>query len=204
MATSKKTMRAARTRELIIKAAEAAFAQDGLRGATVASIAANAGVTKPTFYAHFGGKEEVFQEIKTNAKQLIAGYEYPEFQSGQPVEEQLLKLLDNQFEPILNPARAHLYRVIMSELCLRNDSPVGRDRLQAIGLARWLRSSGVTTKSKKEVLEAAELFYGTLYGDLFFPVMLGIERTPNTRARRRRLRQAIAFLFSALKYTPES
>ncbi len=116
-------------------------------------------------------------------------------------QTQLLELLDEQFEPILNPTRAHLYRVIMSELCLRNCAPEGRDRSQAAGLARWLKASGVTKKTGKQLKEAAELFYGTLYGDLFFPVMLGIERSPTTRARRHRLRQAIAFLFSALKDT---
>lgn len=195
-------MRAARTRELIVKAAETAFAEEGLRGATVVSIAAGAGVTKPTFYAHFTGKEEVFQEIKAKVKLLIGGYEYPDFEPGRPVAEQLLKLLDEQFEPILNPSRAHLYRVIMSELCLRNGSPEGRDRAQAASLARWLKASGIARKSNKELKEAAEFFYGALYGDLFFPVMLGIESTPSTRVRRRRLQMAIAFLFSALGCSP--
>ena len=52
---------AARTRQLILDAARAAFAEHGYRGATVRLIAARAGVAPTLITRYFGGKAELFR-----------------------------------------------------------------------------------------------------------------------------------------------
>src|SRR5947208_16457845 len=47
------------TRQRIVEAAERRFKQDGIEGAGVATLMADAGVTNGAFYAHFASKEDL-------------------------------------------------------------------------------------------------------------------------------------------------
>lgn len=58
---------AERTREAILRAARAAFAEKGLAGARVDEIAAEAGITKATLYHHFPTKDDLFTEVLARA-----------------------------------------------------------------------------------------------------------------------------------------
>ena len=49
--------------ERLLDAATAVFAEEGFEGATMEAIAARAGTTKPTLYARFGSKEELFAAV---------------------------------------------------------------------------------------------------------------------------------------------
>ncbi|MEE1831529.1 ScbR family autoregulator-binding transcription factor [Streptomyces sp. SP17KL33] len=55
--------RAIRTRELILKAAGAVFAERGYDGATISDVYSRAGLTKGAFYFHFSSKEELAEAI---------------------------------------------------------------------------------------------------------------------------------------------
>ena len=55
--------RAEETRERIVTAARELFATRGIAGATVAAIAAQAGVAEPTVYATFGSKREIMAAL---------------------------------------------------------------------------------------------------------------------------------------------
>jgi AcrR family transcriptional regulator len=55
--------RAGDTRERIVTAARALFADRGVDGATVAAIARQAGVAEPTVYAVFGSKREIMAAL---------------------------------------------------------------------------------------------------------------------------------------------
>lgn len=57
--------RRARKRRDIIQAATRVFLRDGFAGASVDAIAAEARVSKPTLYTHFGNKEALFRAILT-------------------------------------------------------------------------------------------------------------------------------------------
>ncbi|MGL5860132.1 MAG: TetR/AcrR family transcriptional regulator, partial [Phycicoccus sp.] len=52
-------------RRRLLEAAETVFVRDGYRGASVDEVAALAGVSKQTLYAHFGSKEALFVEVVT-------------------------------------------------------------------------------------------------------------------------------------------
>ena len=53
------------TRQKILAAAETEFAEVGLYGARVDSIAERAGVNKRMIYAHFGNKEQLYVTVLT-------------------------------------------------------------------------------------------------------------------------------------------
>jgi AcrR family transcriptional regulator len=63
-------------RRAILDAAAPIFGNDGYERASVDAIAAAAGVSKPTIYSHFGGKDQLFREsvadsaIQQNAEAL--------------------------------------------------------------------------------------------------------------------------------------
>jgi AcrR family transcriptional regulator len=59
--------RAAATRQRILDAALAEFAENGLAGARVDEIAARAGANKRMLYAHFGSKEELWLVVLEGA-----------------------------------------------------------------------------------------------------------------------------------------
>src|SRR5689334_25261656 len=55
--------RAIRTRELILEAAGAVFAERGYDGATISDVYSRAGLTKGAFYFHFSSKEDLAEAI---------------------------------------------------------------------------------------------------------------------------------------------
>ena len=50
----------AETRDALLRAAAVVFARDGYEGASIADIAAEAGISSGPIYTHFGGKAELF------------------------------------------------------------------------------------------------------------------------------------------------
>src|SRR3954452_24000626 len=66
--------------EKLLDAACAVYAAEGFDRANMATIAARAGTTKPTLYARFGSKDELFgaavrREYELRKKRLFAAYE---------------------------------------------------------------------------------------------------------------------------------
>lgn len=57
------------TRELIFRVAMAEIAEVGLTPARIEHIARKAGVTRPTFYAHFPSKQDLLRELQARTEQ---------------------------------------------------------------------------------------------------------------------------------------
>ena len=67
--------RVERTRNLLLDAAEKAFAEQGLGGAALEDIADAAGYTRGAIYAHFGSKEELFlAAIERERQRFLDGF----------------------------------------------------------------------------------------------------------------------------------
>lgn len=59
-------------RERLLEAAQCVFAREGLRGASMERIAAEAGVARATVYAYFADKEDAFRQVcQRLAEQLV-------------------------------------------------------------------------------------------------------------------------------------
>jgi AcrR family transcriptional regulator len=63
MSSSVPNQRVEVRRERLIDAAQAVFAREGLRGASMERIAAEAGVARATAYAYFSDKEDAFRQV---------------------------------------------------------------------------------------------------------------------------------------------
>jgi TetR/AcrR family transcriptional regulator, repressor for uid operon len=70
--TSSREARRLLTRERILGAAIAEFAQSGMAGADVGAIVAAAGVAHGTFYFHFPTKEHVLLELESREEHQVA------------------------------------------------------------------------------------------------------------------------------------
>lgn len=56
-------------RREILDAAAPIFGDEGYERASIDAIASRAGVSKPTVYSHFGGKEQLFRESVADSAQ---------------------------------------------------------------------------------------------------------------------------------------
>ncbi|WP_166639222.1 TetR/AcrR family transcriptional regulator [Aureibacillus halotolerans] len=85
------------TADQILKVAQDHFARNGYEGATLSAIAKDVGIKKPSLYAHFSGKEDiflhvikkVFQRESNLLKTYLADIE-------KPMDEHLHGLLEQQ------------------------------------------------------------------------------------------------------------
>lgn len=86
--------RAAATRQRILDAALAEFADKGLAGARVDEIAARAGANKRMLYAHFGSKEDLWLAVLENAYAAKRAEERALNVGALPPEEAMRRLVE--------------------------------------------------------------------------------------------------------------
>lgn len=92
-------MPAAERREQLLEIATALFAEKGFDGTSVEEIAAEAGVSKPVVYEHFGGKEGAYQAIVQRESGMLwesvaAKLDSPDARSRELMEYGALALLN--------------------------------------------------------------------------------------------------------------
>ena len=111
--------RAARTRGAITSAAADQFLEKGFLGASMDEIAAVAGVSKQTVYAHFESKEALFLAMVHG----LTGGAADEFReqrddpSGdEPIEEFLLDFASLQLRIVMTPRLMQLRRLVIGEV----------------------------------------------------------------------------------------
>jgi AcrR family transcriptional regulator len=95
-ATTRKRLPPAERRELIVAAAERAFGRDGYDGASLDAIAADADVTKPVLYRHFGSKEELYVALLERHREDLPGF-LEDVNPGAPIEELVRTVLRGWF-----------------------------------------------------------------------------------------------------------
>lgn len=118
--------RAGEKRRLIIEAAERVFVRDGFAGASVDAIAAEAGVSKATIYAHFGNKETLFRSIlRAILESRVDAFsaelnEHPDTptdsEDADTIEGELLALGRRWARAILRPDVLALRRLVIGEM----------------------------------------------------------------------------------------
>ena len=86
------------TRQKILAAAETEFAEVGLYGARVDSIAERAGVNKRMIYAHFGNKEQLYVTVLTMVYNRMAEAEEILLESELPVTDMVRRIIAMYFD----------------------------------------------------------------------------------------------------------
>lgn len=154
--------RGIRTRQLILEAAGAVFAERGFDGATISGVYQRVGVTKGAFYFHFSSKEEL-------AREVLAARCGPDHHPLVPRQVKLQELVD------VGMVFAHTLRY---DTLLQGGIRLSTE-LSARGMAQCLPSRGWITYNLGVLKEAgrrgelqahvdlaatAELLVGSLFG----------------------------------------
>ena len=97
----------------ILEAAQTIFARQGYSGARMDDVAAQAGLTKPTLYQYFGGKDALFAAMMSARRDdmLIAF----ESDGDAPMVEQLHRFAWAYADTVLRPDLLSLARLIIAE-----------------------------------------------------------------------------------------
>jgi AcrR family transcriptional regulator len=194
-------------RERILWAAKRVMLEKGLDEASMDDVAACAGTTKPTVYAHFKSKDELFSAVVEFIKELFHGkLRSPEIYAAEPVEA--VALFCARFLELVcwrdavgyqrvalaaarSPSIARaVYETVFAEACRR--------------LAAYLRTRKLTRSPEQD----AELLLAATTGGPVIRHLYGVDdpcadppgdQTVGTRADMKRIREAVALIASKWK-----
>jgi AcrR family transcriptional regulator len=166
-----------RKRDLILKAAFAAFLEEGYAGSSVNRIAENAGVSIKTLYRHFDNKDDLFVAVIQTACKANAGAEEPTW-LGLPPLAGLTQAGSEHLLFILSMEQLALYRVVTGDaqrflaLGKRYRSEVVGDRIAQLirYFDRWPDSLRTKIRDPRR---AAQTFGALLQADLLETALLG-------------------------------
>jgi TetR/AcrR family transcriptional regulator of autoinduction and epiphytic fitness len=189
-----------RKRIAIIDAAIAEFRANGFESTSMDKIAATAGVSKRTVYNHFPGKDELFAEI---LKQLWdASFDLMDiaYAPGQPLREQLCKLVTQKMAMLADQNFLDLARVAIAETIHspeRAQAMVARLGEREEGVTRWIRAAQQDGKLKScDAVFAAHLLQGQVKAFAFWPqVTMG--RAPLSKEQQQPVVDAAVDMFLA-------
>lgn len=109
------TARAMRTRNAVEAAALELFVQKGFEGASIDEIARRAKVSKPTIYAHYHGKEDLFVKILERCCTRLLTPILDDDPTEKTLEEVLLDFAIGYCETVLSQEVIALHRLFISE-----------------------------------------------------------------------------------------
>jgi AcrR family transcriptional regulator len=167
----------ARKRDVIIKAALAAFLEDGYAGSSVNRIAEDAGVSIKTLYRHFDNKDDLFVAVILTACKAHTGAGDPTWLDLPPLEG-LAQAGSEHLAFVLSAEQLALYRVVTGE-APRFPELGKRYRDEVVGgriaqLTRYFDLWPDPFRAKiRDPLRAAREFGALLQGDLLETALLG-------------------------------
>lgn len=178
-----------RKHEAIVQAAIAEFRIQGFQLTSMDKIAARAGVSKRTVYNHFPSKENLFAEILDRLWTSSVTSASDDYQSGQPLREQLLKIVAVKMALLVQPSYLDLARVAIAET-LHSPALTG-DMVARFGereeqLTVWLRAAQTDGRLKAiDVVFAGQQLHALVKAFAFWPqVTLGqAPLSPEDQAR---------------------
>jgi len=164
-------------RDAILEAARIVFLDQGYASASMDSVAAEAGVSKATIYAHFTSKDELFGAMIRSRCERNATFAVVD--SALNARQTLTVMGRRLLELLLQPQTLAVYRLVMSE------SERHPDLAKAFydsgpGTGKALIAQVIDDLARRKELEvadswiAADLFVGMLRTDLFMRSILGL------------------------------
>lgn len=151
------------TRARILAAARSEFAELGVAGARVDSIAATANINKQRIYAYFGDKEQLFDAVLTNAFERLTDA-VPLPQSRRELVEYASRVFDFHVQ---NPDFNRL--LAWEALAFRTRSLPGEDRRQAFYASKVRNVTAIFPELDEGTV--AELLFA-LVGLAAWPVLM--------------------------------
>lgn len=102
--------------EAILSAALAVFLESGYAAASMDTVAARAGVSKATVYAHFNSKDELFGAlIGARCDRCFSQVDQPDIDADGGLEAALTKIGRDFFDMVTTPEALGMFRVVVAE-----------------------------------------------------------------------------------------
>lgn len=194
-----------RKRQAILDAAMLEFDANGFQATSMDQISARANVSKRTVYHHFNSKEELFEVIRRELLIQVEEIDY-EYDPSASLQEQLETIADQQVELLCSDAFQAFARISIP-ISLRS-SDTAKTMFEAFHASNKtvLNFIKCATKSKRLTVDdakfAARQFMALLSTHVFWPQMIGGQRTPSKSQKRHVVRSAVAMFLS--QYAKES
>jgi TetR/AcrR family transcriptional repressor of mexJK operon len=168
-------------REAILDAAQIAFLEVGYAAASMDSVAAGAGVSKATVYAHFESKDQLFAAVIRRRCERSAAFAPPPPDAD--ARTTLIGVGRRLMDLLLSPEALAMYRVVVAESVRQPElaqafyeSGPGAGKAQIAEVMADLVRRGVL--AVPDPWEAADQFVGMLRTDYFMRVLLGLPPRP--------------------------
>jgi TetR/AcrR family transcriptional regulator, mexJK operon transcriptional repressor len=183
------------TRERILQAALAVFLEVGFERANLDKIAAQAGVTKPTVYSHFGSKVGLLQAVAQQQAQLVITQFSPNLKSTGNVRRDLTGFAKSFLTHMLHPNAIRVHRFAIVEAMthpelvapLLSAGPQKLDEVLQNYLDAETKAGRLCCKSP---LLAAQQLIGLLAGMDFLAIIIS-QVVPSEAEIRKRIASAI-------------
>src|SRR3954462_130377 len=157
--------------EAVLVAAERAFLAAGFGAGTVDAVACEAGVSKATVYAHYGGKEALFGAVVARLSERRFHSFSVEALDPVDIEASLTAIATRFLDLVLSPEAIALNRIIIAEVtrfpalgAVFWAAGPERTRAQIEGFLRRVAASGSLTIANPRL--AAEQFVALARGEI--------------------------------------
>lgn len=182
------TTRSSAKRSAILDAAQACFLDHGFASTSMDLVAATAGVSKATIYAHFQSKDELFGAIiQRRCDDQAEGLGALSVDESLDARAALTEIGRTLLALLVEPRVLGIYRMVVSETPRNPDlariyfdaGPLrGKERLVAILEALTRRGQ----LSCPDPWQAVDQFIGMLRGEVFSRALLGLPPSERTDA----------------------
>lgn len=183
------------TSEKILQAALAVFLEVGFERANLDKIAAQAGVTKPTVYSHFGSKVGLLKAVAQQQAQHVITQFSPSLKSTGNVRRDLTGFAKSFLTNMLGPEAMRVHRFAIVEAMTHPElvAPLlsaGPQKLDEV-LLNYLEAETAAGRLRcKHPLLAAKQLIGLLIGMDFLAIVVS-QVVPNEAEIKRRITSAI-------------
>jgi AcrR family transcriptional regulator len=184
-------------RARILEAAFSAFVERGFADASTLEIATRARASKRELYAEFGSKQDMLVAcIRERAKRLTLPAGLPDLHDRGTFEETLKSIGAQLLREISDPTVIAVFRLAIAEAVR---APEVAQALNEIGIAasrsalgEIMRRAHSTGLFSGDVAQAADHFYGLLWGNRMLGLLLGLAERPSAREIAQRAERASA------------
>lgn len=188
--------------ERIVEAAINVFLEAGYEGTSMDRVAAMAGVSKATVYAHFQSKEGLFAAIMGRETRRRAGSIVPVLAPELPVRESLQRVGESFLRFVTSEPAVKTLRVVAAESARFPE--LGRLFFESGPAVTWealtafFERAGASGRlDVPEPAKAAEQFMAAVTGQLHLRVVLGMKPTLSEAEIRDRVADAVTLICRA-------
>lgn len=189
-------------RDEILRVAGDLFIAQGFRRVSIDQIVEAVPISKPTLYAHFKDKSELFLAVIERRCGRLMGEMKATVESGETVEETLYSIGYRFLEMVLTPQSIQMHRILTAEIdafpevakLFYHSGPQQMHRL----LADYLILQHQKKKLRVPDPElAADMFLSMIKGYVHLKCLLGIAKSPTRKQMRARVEYAVDFFLKA-------